>query len=100
MNDMHVLIRKTANGAEYWNNEEKKTVFVPTGSKPGFEVTENPESMIMEVDLAKDKDLTVEPAFEEMTIPQLKQYANDNNIELPADVKKREDIVKFLTDAQ
>lgn len=43
---MNVLIRKTIAGSEYWNTEEKRTMFVPRGQKPDFEVTEDPQSMI------------------------------------------------------
>lgn len=95
---MHVLIRKTAQGSEYWDAKEKKTIFVPAGSTPGFEVTENPKSMIMGVDLANEKDLTVVHSLESMNVKQLKKYAADNNIEIPADVKKQEDILKVLNE--
>lgn len=43
---MNVLIRKTIAGEEYWDTEKKQSVFVPKGTKPDFEVTENPKSMI------------------------------------------------------
>ena len=29
-------IRKTISGTEYWDNEKKKSLFVPTGEEPGF----------------------------------------------------------------
>lgn len=50
--------RKTAAGTEYWDTVAKKTLFVPTGKEPHFEVTENPNSMILGVDLATGKDNT------------------------------------------
>ncbi|MGP9025879.1 hypothetical protein ACT2B6_13845 [Candidatus Enterococcus leclercqii] len=43
---MKVPIRKTIAGTEYWDTEKKRSLFVPKGSKPDFEVTENPKSMI------------------------------------------------------
>lgn len=95
---MHVFMRKTAQGKEYWDTEEKKTIFVPSGVKPSFEVTENPKSMIMGVDLANEKDLTVVHSLESMNIPQLKKYAADNNIEIPAEAKKKEDILKAINE--
>lgn len=49
---MRVLIRSSASGKEYWDTEEKRNVFVPKGQEPDFEVTENPESMLIkEADL-------------------------------------------------
>ncbi|MEK5104013.1 hypothetical protein MKX83_18675 [Cytobacillus sp. FSL M8-0252] len=95
---MHVFMRKTAQGNEYWDTKEKKIVFVPVGVKPSFEVTENPKSMIVGVDLAKEKDLTVPPSLESMNVKQLKKYAADNNIEIPADAKKHEDILKAINE--
>ncbi|MBH0340136.1 phage protein, partial [Bacillus thuringiensis] len=35
-------IRKTLSGTEYWDNEKRKSLFIPTGEEPGFEVTVNP----------------------------------------------------------
>ena len=51
---MRVLIRSSASGKEYWDTEEKRNVFVPKGQEPDFEVTENPESMLI-----KEADLYV-----------------------------------------
>lgn len=49
---MRVLIRSSASGTEYWDTEEKRNVFIPKGQEPDFEVTENPESMLIkEADL-------------------------------------------------
>ncbi|MEK5106530.1 hypothetical protein MHI57_07140 [Cytobacillus sp. FSL K6-0129] len=69
---MHVFMRKTAQGNEYWDTKEKKVVFVPVGS--------------------------VSPSLESMNIPQLKKYAADNNIEIPAEAKKKEDILKAINE--
>lgn len=43
---MKVLVRKSAAGAEYWDTEEKRSIFLPKGMEPDFEVTANPKSMI------------------------------------------------------
>lgn len=43
---MIVPIRKTITGTEYWDTEKKQSLFVPKGTEPDFEVTENPKSMI------------------------------------------------------
>lgn len=101
---MKVPIRTTANGTEYWDNIEKRTVFVPAGVEPNFEVTENPKSMIAGIDLATGKDLTINNTqpdgpitlFAEMTIKDLRAYAKQKEITIPLSIKKQEDIAAFL----
>lgn len=44
---MKVLVRKSVAGAEYWDTKEKRSIFVPKGMEPDFEVTANPKSMII-----------------------------------------------------
>lgn len=91
---MRVPIRKTKNGTEYWCNEEKRTILLPTGVKPNFKVTENPKSMLLNSGEPEQEDkITV---FEDMAVSELKKYAKENNIDIPVDVKKKDDIVKFL----
>lgn len=93
-------IRKTISGTEYWDNKEKRSLFVPTGEEPGFEVTVNPESMLMGVDLVSGKDMPVfseVPVFSNMTVKELREYADELGIEIPADVKKKEDIIELLS---
>lgn len=104
---MNVEVRKTAAGTEYWDNEAKRVRFVPAGQEPDFEVTENPKSMIMGVDLANGPDHTVngeevdkQPDFNSMTVKELKDYAAELSIELPEDVKKKDDIIKYLSDGK
>ncbi|WHY75717.1 hypothetical protein QNH20_16490 [Neobacillus sp. WH10] len=105
---MIVETRKTAAGTEYWDNKEKKVLFVPAGMDPYFEVTENPKSMIMGVDLASGPDKTVIDGelvddedvmnFSKMTVSQLKKFAAEHNIDIPDDMKKKDDIISFLTE--
>lgn len=103
---MIVETRKTAQGIEYWDNKEKRSLFVPAGKEPGFDITDNPESMIGGVDLANGKDSTVVneqvvnpgPGFQEMTVKQLKEYAAANDIDIPKDITKRDDIIDFLAE--
>jgi hypothetical protein len=105
---MIVKTRTTVAGIEYWDAKEKRVRFVPAGMEPDFEVTENPKSMILGVDLATGKDKTVidgllvedDIELEHMTIPQLKKFAADNNIVLPKELKKKEDILEFIADAE
>ncbi|MGM2749640.1 hypothetical protein BK718_15960 [Bacillus thuringiensis serovar andalousiensis] len=89
-------IRKTISGTEYWDNKEKRSLFVPTGEEPRFEVTVNPESMILGMDISSEPDKTV-VNLNGMTVKQLHEYAASINVEIPADVKKREDIIKLLS---
>ena len=100
---MIVETRKTPQGTEYWDAKEQRVRFVPTGNTPPFEVTANPVSMIMGVDLASRKELTTldsETQFEDMTTKELRLYAAELEIDIPDDVKKKSDIIKLLTDAQ
>ncbi|BAR85737.1 MULTISPECIES: hypothetical protein [Bacillus cereus group] len=99
--------RKTISGTEYWDNEQKKSLFVPTGEEPGFEVTVNPESMIADKGFATGGYLTkdtlaigesgTELILSNKTIKELREHAASINVEIPADVKKREDIIKLLS---
>jgi hypothetical protein len=97
---MKVQTRVTAQGTEYWDNEAKKTLFVPADQEPDFEVTENPKSMVWGVDVANGSDHTVinneVVDLESKTIAELKEYAASKDLEIPADVKKKEDIVNYL----
>ncbi|PGE86633.1 hypothetical protein COM55_07690 [Bacillus pseudomycoides] len=94
---MIVEIRKTVSGTEYWDTEGKKSLFVPTGEEPGFEVTKNPKSMVK---FADDKVVDVkvdEPSLDDMTVKELRAHATELGIDIPSDVKKKEDIIKLLS---
>ncbi|EJP97705.1 hypothetical protein QRE63_12615 [Bacillus mycoides] len=102
-------IRKTISGTEYWDNEKKKSLFVPTDEEPGFEVTVNPESMIADKGFATGGYFTgningkaigesgTELILSNKTIKELRDYAASINIEIPTDVKKKEDIIDLLS---
>ncbi|TDT83144.1 Rho termination factor-like protein [Bacillus sp. AG1163] len=102
-------IRKTISGTEYWDNEKKKTLFVPTGEEPGFEITVNPESMIADKELATGGYFTennegqvigesgTELILSNKTIKELREYAASINVEIPSDMKKKEDIIELLS---
>ncbi|MBX8942559.1 Rho termination factor N-terminal domain-containing protein [Lysinibacillus sp. K60] len=91
---MKVPIRTTANGTEYWDSEAKKVLFVPAGMRPSFKVTEKPESMLY----VETKPLTDAPVFslEGKTATQLREYAEENNIEVPGNLKKSETIREYI----
>ncbi|USK54382.1 hypothetical protein LIS82_22955 [Cytobacillus solani] len=93
---MRVEIRKTATGTEYWDAKEKRSIFVPAGKDPDFEVTKNPKSMILGKESTDDSDQDV-MNFSKMTVPELKLFAEEHKIVIPDDIKKKDDIIAFLT---
>ena len=100
---MRIKTRETGTGTEYWDNIEKRTVFVPNGEEPGFEFKERKDvkSMIASVDFASGPDMSVEniTMLPDITVKELKQYAADNEIEIPEGIKKKDDIIVFLNEA-
>lgn len=97
---MRIKTRETVTGTEYWDNVEKRTVFVPHGEAPGFEFKERREvDSMLDKAQAVDDDAAEAIDFEAMTIKQLKKYAADNEIEIPEDATKKADIITALTDA-
>lgn len=94
---MIVEIRKTVSGTEYWDTKEKRSLFVPTGEEPGFEVTKDPKSMVKFAD-EKVVDVKVdEPSLDDMTVKELRVYATELGIEIPKDVTKKDDIITLLS---
>ncbi|MDT3494718.1 Rho termination factor N-terminal domain-containing protein [Bacillus toyonensis] len=99
-------IRKTISGTEYWDNEKKRSLFVPTGEEPGFEVTENPGSMILGVDWSSGTDFTAvdgkvldyEINLDDMNAEELLSFAKENDIEVPAKLKKEETIRNHIVE--
>lgn len=96
---MKVEIRKTAQGTEYWDTEEKRSLFVVAGQKPSFEVTVNPDSMIDKepINAREEGDGR---NLEDMTVAELKGFAKSIDVEIPSDIKKKDDIIKLLADAE
>ncbi|HGH7183459.1 hypothetical protein [Bacillus cereus] len=99
-------IRKTISGTEYWDNEKKKSLFVPSGEEPGFEVTVNPETMIGGIDFAKGKDFSAidgkvvgyEINLDDMNVEALLSFAKDNRIDVPGKLKKEESIRNYIVE--
>lgn len=106
---MFVETRKTAQGTEYWDAKEKKTVFVPAGKEPDFEVTVDPKSVIAGVDLETGKDTTVingqiddgetDTNLNAMNAEKLLTFAAQNNIDVPGNMKKEETIRNHIAGA-
>lgn len=98
---MIVETRKTAQGTEYWDNKEKKILFVPIGETPNFEVTEEYDSLIYKEDKSeKDTPPGETLQLEDMTVALLREYAEDKGIDIPKEVRKKEDIIKLLNDSK
>ncbi|MGM1412826.1 hypothetical protein ACS2BX_07440 [Bacillus cereus group sp. BceL300] len=96
-------IRKTISGTEYWDNKEKRSLFVPTGEEPGFEVVVNPESMIIKHADNKIVDVEVtdtktEINLDDMNAEQLLSFAKENDIEVPGKLKKEETIRNYIVE--
>lgn len=142
---MKVPIRKTIAGTEYWDTEKKRSLFVPKGSEPDFDVTENPKSMITpegdkkpeflnkKLNVPKDesddnpeiinaatqittgtiKQEVLDPDGEPVTNPEdeepseldnmntkeLRAYAKKNNIEIPAAIRSKGDILRTIEES-
>lgn len=123
-------IRSSITGTEYWDSEKKKTVVVPKGQEPDFEVTEEKEILIddgsfmtikgepitnsNEVldsdgnttnDLDGDEvtnDQSVEEAdkLDNMTAKELRAYAKKHGIDIPGAIRAKGDILKFIREAE
>lgn len=115
---MKVLIRKTVAGTEYWDTEGRRSIFVPRGQEPDFEVVENPKSMltpeedkaIVSYDESNIKDKIVvtdnidivesqveqELELDNMNTKDLRAYAKKNNIDIPAAFRAKGDIVQLI----
>lgn len=83
-------IRKTITGTEYWDSENKKTLFVPYGEEVKFEVG---EVTAKEVEQGEVEGISLD----NLTIPQLKEYAAGKGIEIPKEITKRDNILEFLS---
>ena len=116
---MKYKVRQTAIGTEYWDTQEKRTVFVKHGIEPNFEVVPEPDNYAGAV--AKEQELlgkaktpeskklveTPEgkqefetPELGTMTIQQLQGHANEAGIEIPKDITKRQEIIDYLSEQQ
>jgi hypothetical protein len=98
MNEMNFFTRQTAQGTEYWDTKEKRIRFVPTGQDLGFEVTKEPKSMSKE----GSKHVKGEGKITDlnsMNADQLLAYAEDNNIEVPGNMKKEDTIRKHIEES-
>lgn len=115
---MKALVRKTANGNEYWDTEAKKVLFVAKGEQPDFDVTDNPVPIVNGVYQEAEKDLKALQAkaqemgkvtklpftepdgihIDDMNTEQLLAFAKQVDINVPGNMKKEETIRNFIND--
>lgn len=107
---MIVETRKTAQGTEYWDSKEKRSLFVPTGNKPSFEVATNYDSLVIKSEGNKTIDVKVNTKskgtrdqgdgtnLEDMTIQQLKDFAKEIDVDVPGNMKKEETIRSHIAE--
>ena len=123
-------IRSSITGTEYWDSEKKKTVVVPKGQEPDFEVTEEKGILIddgsfmtikgepitnsNEVldsdgnttnDLDGDEvtnDQSVEEAdkLDNMTAKELRAYAKKHGIDIPGAIRAKGDIINLIREVE
>lgn len=122
-------IRTSITGTEYWDSEKKKTVVIPKGQEPNFEVTEekgissdsktfvavngelivnrneNLDSENITVDFDEDEvtnDQTVEVTDEldNMTAKELRAYAKKHGIDIPSAIRTKGDILNLIREAE
>lgn len=90
---MIVETRKTAQGIEYWDTKEKRTLFVAKGKNPKFEVTEEYESMLQD-EPGNEKQAAIN--LDEMDAEQLLAFAEQNDIKVPGNIKKEDSIRRYI----
>ncbi|HAQ1186014.1 TPA: hypothetical protein IW787_001687 [Enterococcus faecium] len=125
-----IKIRTTITGTEYWDSEKKKTVVVPKGQEPDFEVTEEKGILIDDGSFMTikgepitnsnevldsdgnttndfDGDEATNDQFAEetdeldnMTAKELRAYAKKHGIDIPGAIRAKGDILKFIREAE
>ena len=84
-------IRSSITGTEYWDSEKKKTVVVPKGQEPDFEVTEEKGILIDDGSFM---------TINNMTAKELRAYAKKHGIDIPGAIRAKGDILKFIREAE
>lgn len=105
---MRTLIRGTATANEYWDTIEKKSISVPIGEEPGFDVVEDPKSLVnpeveprlietrkKDQDNSKD-DASLNKDLSDMTVTEIKGYAKNKGLEIPGDIAKKGDLITWV----
>lgn len=97
---MKVFIRYTSEGSEYWDTEGKRIVFERINQETKEDI-KLPESFIEEDTKEVIEDITEElfsePIdFSKMSLKELREYAENNDIKIPSKLTKKSDISEFL----
>lgn len=93
-------IRKTATGTEYWDTKEKRTILVAFDVAK-IEIPAIPEIPVTsEVNLVEHKQpVNTVPVdeFKDMSVKELKAFAEEQGIDIPKSMTKRELVIERIT---
>ncbi|EJC3723454.1 hypothetical protein MYY13_002226 [Enterococcus faecium] len=125
-----IKIRTSITGTEYWDSEKKKTVVVPKGQEPDFEVTEEKgilsdgktfvavngelitdSSEILDSDgntaadfdgdeATNDQSAEETDELDNMTAKELRAYAKKHGIDIPGAARAKGDIIHLIREAE
>ena len=123
-------IRSSITGTEYWDSEKKKTVVVPKGQEPDFEVTEEKGILIddgsfmtikgepitnsnevLDSDGNTTNDFDGDEAtndqstedtdeLDNMTAKELRAYAKKHGIDIPGAIRAKGDIINLIREVE
>lgn len=123
-------IRSSITGTEYWDSEKKKTVVVPKGQEPDFEVTEEKGILIddgsfmtikgepitnsNEVldsdgntaanfdgdEATNDQSTEDTDELDNMTAKELRAYAKKHGIDIPGAIRAKGDIINLIREVE
>ncbi|MCM3735591.1 hypothetical protein M3215_07100 [Bacillus cytotoxicus] len=92
-------VRKTISGTEYWDSTKQKSLFVPNGEEPEFDVSGTLGAGLHEAaDLIADMAIDTEINLDDMNAEQLLSFAEQNNIDVPGNMKKEETIRNHIVE--
>ncbi|MDU1932953.1 MAG: hypothetical protein E6756_11365 [Enterococcus hirae] len=125
-----IKIRTSITGTEYWDSEKKKTVVVPKGQEPNFEVMEEKgilsdgktfvavngelianSSEILDSDgntiadfdedeVTNDQSNEETDELDNMTAKELRAYAKKHGIDIPGAIRAKGDILNLIREAE
>ena len=125
-----IKIRTSITGTEYWDSEKKKTVVVPKGQEPDFEVTEEKgilsdgktfvavngelitdSSEILDSDgntaadfdgdeATNDQSTEDTDELDNMTAKELRAYAKKHGVDIPGAIRAKGDIINLIREAE
>ncbi|OWW58604.1 hypothetical protein B645_10635 [Enterococcus hirae 88-15-E09] len=123
-------IRSSITGTEYWDSEKKKTVVVPKGQEPDFEVMEEKgilsdgktfvaingelianRSEILDSDgdtangfdrdeVTNDQSVEETEELDNMTTKELRAYAKKHCVDIPGAIRAKGDILNLIREAK